>query len=104
MKLKRSKINNSTSNSSKVSNLKKSGNEDPVSSKSTQKDKSALPKKLSKDVIQKPAIDVSSVTSGTKKRKRPWRQAVRRKAKRERLSAQASELSGDDTLEQEGLE
>ena len=39
-----------------------------------------------------------------KKRKRPWRQAVRRKAKRERLSAEVSELSVDDTLEQEGLE
>nr|CAD2189607.1 unnamed protein product [Meloidogyne enterolobii] len=101
MKLKRSKTNNSTLNSSKASNLKKSGNEDSVSSKSTQKDKSALPKKLSKDVIQKPTIDVSSVTSGAKKRKRPWRQAVRRKAKREQLGAQVSELSVDEDLEQE---
>ncbi|CAK5117121.1 unnamed protein product [Meloidogyne enterolobii] len=101
MKLKRSKTNNSTLNSSKASNLKKSGNEDSVSSKSTQKDKPALPKKLTKDAIQKPTIDVSSVTSVAKKRKRPWRQAVRRKAKREELGEQVSKLSVDDTLEQE---
>uniref|UniRef100_A0A1I8BXK0 Ribosomal RNA-processing protein 8 n=1 Tax=Meloidogyne hapla TaxID=6305 RepID=A0A1I8BXK0_MELHA len=99
MKLTRSSTTNN-STSSKLSNLKKSVKEDSRSSKNSQKVKSALPKKLLKDVTQQQP-EVSSVTSGTRKRKRPWRQAIRHKAKRERLTEEVSEVSFGDSLEQE---